>query len=111
MATDDFERYAAVDDNISTEADISESAIVSTVQQSDDGDQLSDSNGDDDDDDATIEPVSFSLAKQSLENIRKFLEQKGSDSYETFYELEAAVYGLHRDNSTQSSLFDFFKRV
>ena len=109
MATDDFERYAEVDDNISTEADISESAIVSTVQQSDDGgDQLSDSNGDDD---ATTEPVSFSLAKQSLENIRKFLEQKGSESYETFYELEAAVYGLHRDNSTQSSLFDFFKRV
>jgi len=67
MATDDFERYAAVDDNISAEADISESAIVSTVQQSDDqsGDQLSDSNGDDDDDDATTEPVSFSLAKQS----------------------------------------------
>ena len=110
MAADDFERYAAVDADLSTEDDISETDIVSAQQPSDD--QLSDNNDDDDDDDdVTTEPVSFAVAKQSLENIRKFMEQKGCASYEEFYKLEAAVNGLHHDNAEQSSIFDFFARL
>jgi len=72
-----------VDENLSTEADISES-----VQQSDD--QLSDSNGDDDDD-ITAEPVSFLLLNSLLTaftsswnrkarrrmNLSKFLQTEG----------------------------------
>ena len=58
MAADDFEHYAAVGADISTEEEISESAIVSTQQPSDD--QLSDN---DDDDNVTMEPLSFAVAK------------------------------------------------
>lgn len=36
MPTEDFERYAAVDEDLSTEAEISESAIVNALQQSED---------------------------------------------------------------------------
>jgi len=105
VAADDFERYAAVDADISTE-EIAESAIVSAQQPS--NDQLSDS---DDDDNVTTEPLSFAVAKQSLENIRKLLEQKGSTLYEAFYKLEAAVHELHHNNAEQRSVFDFFSHL
>jgi len=106
MAADDFERYAAVDADISTEEEIAESAIVSAQQPS--NDQLSDN---DDDDNVTTEPLSFAVAKQSLENIRKLLEQKGSTLYEAFYKLEAAVHELHHNSAEQRSIFDFLAFV
>ena len=108
MATKEFERYAAVDNDLATEADISESAIVSAIQLCDN--QPSD-NSEDDDDDVATQPASFAVAKQSLENIRRFLEQKGCESYESFYQLEATVVKLHRDTAGQSSIYDFFSRA
>jgi len=95
MAMDDFERYAAMNDNLSTEADISESDIIGTVQQSED--QPSDNN--EDDDNVTTEPVSLSVAKWSR-TFANFLNRKARSLMRP-YKLEAAVYGLHRD---------FFKR-
>ena len=63
MATEEFERYAAVDNDQATEADISESAIVSAIQLCDN--QPSD-NSEDDDDDVATQPASFAVAKHAV---------------------------------------------
>ena len=63
--------------SMTTEENISESAVIGNVQE------FEDSTNDEDDGGATAElSVMFAAVKQSLETLRKFMEQKGSTSYE-----------------------------
>jgi DDE superfamily endonuclease/Tc5 transposase DNA-binding domain/CENP-B N-terminal DNA-binding domain len=107
MTVDDFNRYVAVDYGLPTEAEISDSSIIISQQQNSDqqdGDQESS-----DEDDVATAPVSFAEAAQSLQVIRAFMEQRGCQSYEPLYEIEAVVHGLNRQTVTQKSITDFFK--
>lgn len=100
MTADDFDCYIVVDDDLSTEDEISESSIVSTPEKTAHQEDEESSN----DNDITIAPISFATVSQSLHIIRKFMEQKGCKSYEPLYELESVIHGLNRQAAVQTSI-------
>ncbi|KAF0989555.1 hypothetical protein HZS_1747, partial [Henneguya salminicola] len=69
---EECESYAAVDNEFSTEEEIYETDIMKVLEKSNVFRSHSSDTGNDD---TLSNPISLAIAKQSLENIRKFIEQ------------------------------------
>ncbi|MGH0117396.1 UNVERIFIED_CONTAM: hypothetical protein FKN15_034583 [Acipenser sinensis] len=104
MDFEDFSRYVAIDNDLTTGEEKSDTDICAYVQQSPETADLEP----DDSEEATKETAapSFSAALQSLSTLRAFMEANGCQSYDSFYSLQSVVYQLNRPNTVQTPIKD-----
>ncbi|KAK1157956.1 tigger transposable element-derived protein 4-like [Acipenser oxyrinchus oxyrinchus] len=104
MDLEDFSRYVAIDNDLPTGEEKSDTDVCAYVQQSPETEDLEP----DDSEEATKETTapSFSAALQSLSTLRAFMEANGCQSYDSFYSLQSVVYQLNRPNTVQTSIKD-----
>ncbi|KAL3859266.1 hypothetical protein ACJMK2_009493 [Sinanodonta woodiana] len=93
MNEEEFKQYVAIDDGLQTEGEIDDSTIVvDAIEIKQENDERSD------DDNAVDDHVTSKVAIQSLQNIRRFMEQRECELFEPFYEIESTIHQLiHTD--------------
>ena len=103
MAQEDFDEYVAIDDDLPTEgrsnSGIRASILRSLKRPETENDDTSDVN----EDAVDVKPVTFSTATQCMDVIRRFMEEMGCSSYDSFYTLQNEIHTLKRLNSSQVS--------
>ncbi|XP_041082893.1 tigger transposable element-derived protein 4 [Polyodon spathula] len=109
MELEDFSRYVAIDNDLATDEEKSDTDMCAYAQQSPETADLEP----DDSEEAAKETTgpSFSAALQSLRTLRAFMEANGCQSYDSFYSLQSVVYQLNRPNTVQTSIKDVLARL
>lgn len=97
---DNFSRFIAVNDGLSTQDEISKSSIISSPEQMSHQEDEESSF----DDDVATAPVSFATVTHCLHIVRQFMEQKGCESYEPLYELESVIHRINSQAAVQMSI-------
>ncbi|KAL3842406.1 hypothetical protein ACJMK2_020441 [Sinanodonta woodiana] len=89
MNVEEFEQYVAIDEGLHTEGEIDDATVVAAlIETKQEHDERSD------DDNEVDDHVTSKVAIHSLQNLRRFMEQRECEQFEPFYKLESAIHQL-----------------